>query len=95
MPFLVPFKVYVDSITPEIVTCANAPVATRAATATRVFFISKFSKGLTKGSGYGTPSQPPIRKLRVFDQSTTHEAMLFVHFRVFSLSCDNMHGFKY
>jgi hypothetical protein len=52
-------------------------VATRAATATRFFFISKFSKGLTKGSGYGTQGQPPIRKLRLFDQSTWGVAMLF------------------
>jgi hypothetical protein len=40
MPLLVPFKVYVDSITPEIVTCACAPkTAAKAATATRVLIL--------------------------------------------------------
>jgi hypothetical protein len=56
--------------------CAPATAA-KAATATRVFFISKFSKGLTKGSGYGTPGQPPFRKLKVFDQSRQPQAKTF------------------
>jgi len=42
----VPSTVKATSTTPEIVTSACAPkTAAKAATATRVFFISKFSKG--------------------------------------------------